>query len=206
MIIAIDGTAASGKGTIAVLLANRINAPHLDSGKIYRLVGTRAEMAGIDQRDDEHLLEILKSISLTDLSNPHLSSENAAISAAKFAINGKLRLCVTKWIRSQARDFKDIVIDGRDIGTEVFPDATVKLFFDADPTVRAIRRAKESGQCDDSIVRRIKADLVRRDQQDREREHGKFRVASDAIVIDTTNLSIEEAFASALAAVEARRA
>jgi cytidylate kinase len=203
MLIAIDGTAASGKGTLARLLSARLGLGHIDSGKIYRLVGLRAAEQALSPEEGEKLAAIALEICPDQLDRRDLSGQQAGAMASRYAKNAMLRHAITTMLRSCASKSSNMVVDGRDIGTEVFPMADVKIFVDADPRVRAERRVREltaSGIA--ASLKEILAELVERDAQDRGRAASPLRVAPDAIVLDTTNLDAEGAVAAALAIVE----
>lgn len=205
MLIAIDGTAASGKGTLARLLSLRLDLVHIDSGKIYRLVGLRAAGKGLSEQDGEQLASIALAIHFDELEEPELSGRLAGNMASKYAKNPTLRNAVKVILRHYATKHRNVVIDGRDIGTEVFPLADVKIFVNADPKVRAERRVRElaaSGVTASS--NEILAEIIERDEHDRTRTAAPLKAAADAVLLDTTNLDVEEAVAAASAIIERR--
>ena len=200
MIISLDGPAASGKGTIARGIANRLGFEHLDSGLFYRaypdIVGD-GDPGSIDQ-----YIEAFKSISTNALRD-----ERHAQRAAVVASSPIVRDFVTEVIRTAAQRLdkrgSGVVLDGRDIGTVVFPDADVKLFITASVEARANRRYEEMKlRRPDVTLAEIENDLRRRDERDRNREVAPLVPAADAMVIDTSALGKDEAIAAAIEAVE----
>lgn len=203
--IAIDGTAASGKGTIARLLANKFRLNYLDTGKIYRYIAFVALENNIYPTDIRSLIEISNNIDIFKLKSPELITQNISRITPLYAQNPEVRYAILKFQREFARRAPGSVLDGRDIGTVVLPDADVKIFVDAEPRVRAQRRAKElrlmgADVTDDEILR----DLVERDKADRERSSAPLLKAPDAILIDTSNLDVQAAFDVAKQIVEAK--
>ena len=188
--IAIDGPAASGKGTIARALALRFSFHHLDTGLLYRAVGAR----GGDP------IAAARSLSAEDLARGDLRSAEAGQAASRVAAIPEVRAALIAFQRGFARTEPGAVLDGRDIGTVICPEAALKLYVTASDAVRARRRALELGE--DEI--RILAELRERDARDAARDVAPMRPAGDALLLDTSQLSIDEAVAQAIAA--ARRA
>jgi len=205
MIVAIDGLAASGKGTLAKRLAAELGFAHLDSGLIYRAVGWKVLQDG---GQDLESAAIMAAITLRpeDLNNPDLRTEIVAQAASKVAAIPEVRKAVLGFQRDFAKNPPDgaggAVLDGRDIGTVVCPDAEVKIFVTASQEVRAERRFKElkPGHPDLSFEA-VAADIAERDRRDTEREVAPAVAAPDAHLLDTTNLSIDSVVAEAKALV-----
>jgi cytidylate kinase len=207
VVVAVDGTAASGKGTLAKLLARKFGFAHLDSGSLYRLVALAVEEAGGDPENAEHAVQAAHAIDLTRAGEPAIRSDRIGRLASVVSAHPPVRAALLKFQRDFAAhpvgESRGAVIDGRDIGTVICPDAAAKLFVDARPEVRAHRRWLELG--DLGIRRdeaRLLAELVDRDRADRDRPISPMRPAPDAALLDTSDLSIDAAFAAALALVE----
>ena len=194
--VAIDGPAAAGKGTIARGIASRFGFAHLDTGLLYRAVGRRT-LEGTPPAIAAATLR-LRDIARTDLRAPEVSE-----AASKVATQPDVRAALVAFQRDFARRDGGAVLDGRDIGTVICPDADVKLFVTASAEVRAHRRwleHKEAGHDIDET--QVLSDVQARDTRDSERADAPLKAAEDAIVIDTSDLSIEAAFALAEAEVE----
>jgi cytidylate kinase len=205
MLIAIDGTASSGKGTLARLLASTMGLTHVDSGKFYRAVGLAAHKQGISPADSRALISLLDRINMSDLKDPNLSGRLAGQLAAEYSPNAVLRSRVTAKLRELAQSLGNVVMDGRDIGTEVLPFAEVKIFVDADVRVRAMRRARELKQIGLAVeVEEVMADLKERDQRDRLRVAAPLKAAADAMILDTTHLEVEGTLRQALCFIDDR--
>lgn len=189
--IAIDGPAASGKGTIARAIAAHFGFAHLDTGLLYRAVGAKGGDAVLAAR----------SLSASDLMRPDLRSNEAGQAASKVAAIPEVRAALTEFQRRFAAREPGAVLDGRDIGTVICPDAALKLYVIASDETRAARRAAEIGADPAETL----AVLRERDARDRGRDTAPLRPAEDAVIIDTTSLSIDEAVARAIALVTARR-
>ncbi|MDD9903601.1 MAG: (d)CMP kinase [Rhodospirillaceae bacterium] len=203
MIIAVDGPAASGKGTLARRLAAHFGYAYLDTGKIYRAVGYRVLEAGGDPEDPDAALAAARALQPEDLENPELTSDRAAVAASKVAAMEPVRAVLLGFQQGFAADPPDgapgAVLDGRDIGTVVCPEAPSKLFVTADVEERAKRRHKELlDKGEPSIYSRVLQALKDRDARDSNRSAAPLVAAPDAIVIDTTAMDPDEAFASAL--------
>jgi CMP/dCMP kinase len=203
MNIAIDGTAASGKGTLGRLLAAKYGYGYLDTGKIYRYVGLEAKKQNLGEADIEKLVRIVHGVTLERLSNPELNSSEASTLAAKYSPIGAMRQAALSFQRRLANTPPGMVLDGRDIGTVVLPAADVKIFVDAEPEVRATRRFKELSAIYPGITYEdILKDLLARDFRDKNRAVAPLRPAADAHLLDTTHLNIDAAFEAAVAIVE----
>lgn len=208
MIIAIDGPAASGKGTIARRLAAALGFAYLDTGSLYRAVALSVVEQGMAPDDPKAALAAARSLAHGALADPRLRDEDIGVAASKVAAFPQVREVLLQYQRDYAKnppnESAGAVIDGRDIGTVVCPDAAVKLFVTASTEERARRRAAEmrtaGGAADEA---QIVEDLVARDKRDSERAASPLRRANDAHLLDTTNLDIEAAFTAALAIVNA---
>lgn len=188
--IAIDGPAASGKGTIARALATRFGFAHLDTGLLYRAVGAKGGDPVAAARD----------LSVADLARPDLRTAEAGQAASRVAAIADVRAALLAFQRRFAREGAGAILDGRDIGTVICPEAEVKLYVVASDQTRAARRAAELGADPAAIL----AQLRERDARDAARDVAPMRAADDAVLLDTTRLSIDEAVARAVALVEAR--
>ncbi|MDN3645156.1 d(CMP) kinase [Pontixanthobacter aestiaquae] len=206
MIIAVDGPTASGKGTISKKLAAHFSLPHLDTGLLYRAVGRQVILNG---GDPDNPSDALTAVSFPDelLDDPVLRNEATGSLASRASVHPAVRKALFERQRAFAEQDGGAVLDGRDIGTVIAPDADVKLFITASVEARAKRRFAEMEQRGVSItLEEITADLERRDARDTGRKDAPLVAARDAFVIDTSELGIEEAFAAALEAIETARA
>lgn len=186
-IIAIDGPAASGKGTIARALADRFGFHHLDTGLLYRATGAK----GGDP------IAAAQSLNADDLARPDLRSAEAGQAASRIAAIPEVRAALVAFQHRFATQDPGAVLDGRDIGTVICPDAAVKLYVVASDEVRAARRAAELGADPAEML----AQLRERDLRDSQRAAAPLRPAEDAVVLDTSTLSIQDAVAHAVAEV-----
>lgn len=204
MIIAIDGTLASGKGTIARRLSNWYGLAHLDTGRLYRATGFVALQRGADFSDPDALATIASSLDLNDFTEDDLRTGEAGQAASRVAAVPAVRAALLEFQRAFARQSGGAVLDGRDIGTVVCPDADVKLWIDADIEVRARRRWKELREQGDTLtLADMIAQLKERDGRDRNRNDAPMQAAADAVLIDTTHLTIDAAVDKARKVVEA---
>jgi len=193
-VIAVDGPAASGKGTLARRLAARYGLRHLDTGLVYRAVGLKVLSEGLDP------VAAAGAVTLADLDRPELRSEEVAQAASKVAAIPEVRTALRALQRRFAETPPGAVLDGRDIGTVVFPDAGAKIFVDASQELRAERRHRElleRGVA--SIYSRVLQDMKARDARDRDREVAPLTPAKDALVIDSSKLDADGVFALAVA-------
>lgn len=205
MIIAVDGPAASGKGTLARRIAARFGYVHLDTGKLYRAVGLAVLRAGGDPSDPTAASAAADALDLGGLDDPALAGDDAAQAASKVAAIPAVRSALLDAQRKFAHTPPGAVLDGRDIGTVVCPDADIKLFVTADLEVRADRRHKELlNRGEDSIYARVLQDLIERDARDSGRSVAPLIPAADAVVLDTSALDADTAFAAAVDLIEAR--
>lgn len=207
MIIAVDGPAASGKGTLARRLAAQFGYAYLDTGKLYRAVGHAILTAGGDPEDAATAVRAAKAISAEMLENPALGGDLAAVAASKVAAIPCVRAALLKFQQDFAHTPPNgapgAVLDGRDIGTVVCPNADVKLFITADLPTRAERRHKELiGRGEASIYARVLQDLKERDERDSNRAVAPLRPACDAETLDTSQLDPDAVFEAALALVK----
>ena len=201
MIIAIDGPTASGKGTIAKALAAHFRLPHLDTGLLYRAVGRQVFLDG---GDPDNAGDALAAVSFPDslLDDPHLRNEETGGLASRVSIHPPVRQALYDRQRSFATQAGGAVLDGRDIGTVIAPEAQAKLFITASVESRAQRRFLEmQGRGVEVTLAEIEDDLRRRDERDRNREVAPLVPASDAMVIDTSALGKDAAIAAAIDAV-----
>lgn len=204
MIIAVDGPAASGKGTLAQGLARHYGLPHLDTGLLYRAVGLAVKDA-VDRPDFEAraiaAARALDAAHLTDLGT--LTSAEAGIFASKVAVIAEVRQAMRQYQRDFAHRPGGAVLDGRDIGTVVCPDADVKLFIEADSKARMERRARQFEAKGLPVDRyALYHQIEERDARDRANPNGGFYPAPDAHLLDTTQLDIDAALRAAVAIVD----
>jgi cytidylate kinase len=201
LVIAVDGPAASGKGTIAKRLAAAFHLPMLDTGLLYRAVGQRMADLGRDLDDPVAAEAVAREFSIDWLSDDRLRMRAAGEQASRVAKFPGLRSALRQFQQDFARQPSGAVLDGRDIGTVIAPEAHAKLWIDADVAVRAHRRFLElSGRGEAVNEAEILADLAARDARDAP----NMQIAPDAVRIDTSRLDVEQAVAAALAAVQAR--
>ena len=199
LVIAIDGPAASGKGTLARRLAKHYGLRHLDTGLTYRAVAARMLAAGDDLDDEDAAVAAVDTLDLSCLDRPRLSQHEIGEAASRIAVMPRLRKALREKQRAFAAAPPGAVLDGRDIGTIVLPDAQAKLYVVASPEVRARRRALEMNDAGSHISEAdVLADLVRRDLRDTARRDSPLRPASDAYLLDTTDKDIEAAFRAAV--------
>lgn len=200
--IAIDGTFASGKGTLARKLSAHYGLPHLDTGKLYRAAAKIHLEAQGDFDDPESCALSAKQVTHDLLDDPILKSGPIGAAASKIAVHPAVRQALFDFQRDFAA--KGGVLDGRDIGTIICPDADVKLFIDAAPEERAQRRHDElTGYGEDISFEQVLEQLKERDHRDASRAEAPLKMASDAHLIDTTALSIERAFAASVKVIDA---
>ncbi len=206
-VIAIDGPAGSGKSTVAKALAERLDLEYLDTGAMYRSVAFAAIRRGIDPDDVEPVGRVARDLDLRmdldgtitvdgadatiEIRGPEVTRA-VSIVAANPLVRDEMRRRQREWAKKRGGG----VMEGRDIGTVVFPDADLKVYLDASPEVRASRRSKEVAEL---AYETVAADLARRDALDQGRADGPLREASDAIVIDTSDLTVDQIIAAVLA-------
>jgi CMP/dCMP kinase len=204
MIIAIDGTLASGKGTIARRLSRWYGLAHMDTGRLYRATGVAALNKGVNFENPAALAEVALSLDLNDYDEDQLRTAEAGQAASKVAAVPAVRATLLELQRAFANQPKGAVLDGRDIGTVVCPDADVKLWVDASVEARATRRWKELSEKGETLsLDEMIAQLKERDERDRNRSDAPMVAAADSVLIDTTHLTIDAAVDKARAAVDA---
>lgn len=207
MIIAVDGPTASGKGTVAKHLAARYGLKLLDTGTLYRAVGLAVLDAGGDPADEAAALAAAQVLNLAGIDQDRIRSSAAGAAASKVAAQPAVRAALLKAQRDFAADPAGAVLDGRDIGTIICPDADVKLFITASLDARTGRRLKELQARGETIdFETLKAQIQERDARDMGRTDAPLRQAPDAHVLDTTDLNVEQAAAAAFQIVDAARA
>ena len=207
MIIAIDGSAGSGKGTLAKNLSTKLNLQHIDTGVLFRIIASQAIDLGIEN-EDEHLKELSRKLTIEIVEKfrvtekEKLKSEKISQRSSEIAIKGDIRseliIFQRKYAQYDKSTYNGIILDGRDIGTVVFPDADFKLFLDADIEIRAERRTQELIHLNYKVIYQdILSDLKLRDERDINRSVGPLLKAKDAFFIDTgyksENLVLQEA-------------
>ncbi len=193
--VAIDGPAAAGKGTISKAVAADFGFAHLDTGLLYRAVGAKVT-------DGAEAIAAAESLTPEDLKRTDLRTMEAGQAASKVAVIPEVRAALVDFQRRFAAQDGGAVLDGRDIGTVICPDAEVKLFVTASAKVRAHRRWLEVGGDEAQVL----AEVKERDDRDMNRADAPLKPAEDAVLVDTSDLSIEEAVAAAVAAIKAKMA
>lgn len=212
-VVAIDGPVGSGKSTVARRVAGRVGYLYLDTGAMYRAVGLLATEAGVQLDDEAAVLPVAAGAELRfdgegrlfagdrDVSKAIRTLEMGAAASVVSALPGVRRLLVER--QRTLGSGADIVMEGRDIGTNVFPDAGVKVFLTARPEIRAARRAEELRTAGEDVdVAEVLAALVERDRRDSDREVAPLRKARDAVEVDTSALTLDEVVAAVVAIVE----
>ncbi len=198
--VAIDGPAAAGKGTIAKAIARELGFLHLDTGALYRAVALRS-------LDGEDPAEAAQRLDPGSLGDPRLRGAEVAREASRVAVIPEVRAALLQFQRDVARREGGAVLDGRDIGTVVCPEAEAKLFVTASPEARAGRRhAEHLAAGEASELEGVLSDVRARDERDSGRAHAPLKAADDAVTLDTSGLSVEEAVAQALRFVRERMA
>ncbi len=188
-IITVDGTAGSGKGTLSKRLAKHFDFVHLDTGKLYRATAYIILQNGGDIHNTEHALEAVKQLNANDFSNPELSQNHIGNGASIVSKIPQVRNALLEYQRNFPNGHTGAVVDGRDIGTIIFPDAPVKFFVDADVKIRAERRYKElssTGVSFDTILN----DLMARDKSDKNRVIAPLKPADGSHFVDTSHVDI----------------
>jgi len=199
LVIAIDGPAASGKGTLARRLAEHFEIPHLDTGLTYRAVAHALLQVGLPLDQEELAVAVAHNLNLGELDREMLSTHEVGEAASRIAVMSGVRDVLVRSQRGFAAQRGGAVLDGRDIGTVVCPGAPIKFYITASPEIRARRRAKEIGEKGGDVSEaEILSDIRRRDQRDMGREDSPLRPAEDAHLIDTSEMTIETAFAAVM--------
>ncbi|WP_379550822.1 (d)CMP kinase [Qipengyuania sp. DGS5-3] len=204
MIIAVDGPTASGKGTISKALAGHFGLPHLDTGLLYRAVGRQVALNG---GDADNAADALAACDFPEslLADDVLRSEGSGSLASRASVHPQVRQALFERQRAFAQQAGGAVLDGRDIGTVIVPEADAKLFVTASVQSRAVRRHAEMvGRGESATLEEIEADLARRDARDMNRMDAPLVPAKDAMIFDTTHFDKDEAIAAAIEAVNAR--
>jgi cytidylate kinase len=207
MIIAIDGPAASGKGTLGKRLAHHYGYRHLDTGVIYRAVAQALLQSGAALTDEAAAVAAAMELDPEKFGNPVLKTQAVGDAASVVSAIPKVREVLLNFQRQFAADPPGAVLDGRDIGTVICPDADVKIFVVADPKVRAHRRTLEArarGEAADEAL--VLADILKRDERDKNRAAAPLKCAPDAHVLDNSHLDIESGVRAAIAIIEQVRA
>jgi CMP/dCMP kinase len=207
MIIAIDGPAASGKGTLAKRLAAHYGYHHLDTGAIYRAVAHALISQGADLADEAAAVSAARALDPQTFDDPALKSHQVGTAASVVSAYPEVRAALVEFQRQFAGTPPGAVLDGRDIGTVICPNADVKIFVVADPEVRAGRRTLEAqarGEAADEAA--ILADILARDERDRNRAIAPLKPAEDAYLLDNSHLDIEGGVRAAIDIIEAARA
>jgi len=198
VIVAIDGPAGAGKSTVGRAVAERLDLEYLDTGAMYRAVTFAALRRGLDPHDDDEIGELSESVEMTlDGTSVFVDGVDATIeirgrevtsAVSAVAANSRVRAELVRRQRRWVEQHAGGVVEGRDIGSVVFPDATIKLFITASPRVRAERRVAEIG----GDVADVEASIIERDRKDSTRVDSPLMESSDAVVVDTTGLSIDD--------------
>lgn len=199
MIIAIDGPAASGKGTLARRIAEHYNLSHLDTGLTYRAVAAALLARGLPLGDEAVAIDVARNLDLAKMDKSVLSAHEIGEAASRVAVLGGLREELVRLQRRFGESGPGAVLDGRDIGTVVCPDATVKLYVTASAEARAQRRTAEmQSKGQEATYGSVLDDLKRRDERDSSRSVAPLQQARDAHLLDTTEMDIETAFQAAV--------
>ena len=213
LILAIDGPSASGKGTIARRLANYFHFAYLDTGLLYRAVGLAVILNEGHPEDPIAATAAAQALNPSSVmalaDDPALRSDQTSIAASKVAAVPSVRAALLDFQRAFAahppHEARGAVLDGRDIGTVIAPDAMVKIYVTASPEVRATRRMKELQKRGENVTYpEVLADLQDRDTRDAQRATAPAKPADDAVLLDTSHLTADEAFAQALTLVQAK--
>lgn len=199
MIIAIDGTLASGKGTLAKRLAAHFDLPHMDTGALYRATALAVLEAGVEPSDEDACAEIAANLNLLRFEDADLRTAEVGQAASKVSAHPKVREALFKLQRDFALQKGGAVLDGRDIGTVVCPEADCKFWVDASVEVRAARRVKELNAAGNPITQaQMVQELKERDERDKNRAVAPMKPADDAVLIDTSEMGPDDVFAFAL--------
>jgi len=203
--VAIDGPAAAGKGTISKAVALKFGFAYLDTGSLYRATGVKALEVGHGVIDPAVAAQLAGTLSQTDLDRDDLRTAMVGQAASKVAAMPEVRAALLEFQKAYARREGGAVLDGRDIGTVICPEAEVKIYVTASDEIRAARRHKELAQDKPELtVTQVLNDLRARDDRDAARDVSPMRPADNALLLDTTNLSIDEAVNQAVKAIQAR--
>ncbi len=203
IIIAIDGPSASGKGTVARSLAKTLGLHYLDTGSLYRMVGLTVQRQGLDPNDEETVAAVAASLNPVSYNDADLRGELIGGYASKVAALPKVRAALLKFQRDFASQSPGAVLDGRDIGTVVCPRSDIKFFVTASVEARTQRRFLEMPGSDFNAV---KADILARDERDQSRQIAPLKPAADAIIIDTSAITAQQALQECLRVILKLRA
>lgn len=208
-VITVDGPSAAGKGTLARRLAAHFGFDFLDTGSLYRGVGLAVLRQRLDPADEKAATAAAKALKPEILAAPAIRAENTSAAASKVAAIPSVRAAILNWQRDFARDAASnsggAVLDGRDIGTVVCPDADAKLFITASVQARADRRVKElQARGETAIYARVLQDMQERDARDQGRSISPTKPATDALIIDTSDLTADQVFERALAFIASK--
>jgi CMP/dCMP kinase len=206
LVLAIDGPAASGKGTLARKLAQVYDLPHLDTGLLYRAVAQAVLRSGAPLSNSDVAARIATDLDLSNIKEDALRGKEMGEAASVVAAYPAVRAALFDKQRAFAAQGRGVVLDGRDIGTVICPDATAKLFVTASPEVRAARRHKElAGRGETTTYDTILIDIRRRDARDSGRADAPLKAADDAVMLDTSALTIKESLEAAIFIVDRAR-
>ncbi len=208
-VVTVDGPSAAGKGTLARRLAAHFGYEFLDTGSLYRGVGLSVLRQGLDPADQKVATAAAAALTPEILGDPAIRAEETSAAASKVAAIPSVRAAILNWqrdfARNAARDSGGAVLDGRDIGTVVCPDADAKLFITASVQARADRRVKElQGRGETAIYARVLQDMQERDARDQGRSISPTKPATDALIIDTSDLTADQVFERALAFIASK--
>ena len=203
IVIAIDGPSASGKGTICDLLSKKLNIPHLNTGGLYRAVAYKGLQQNYDLNDIEKMVNIAKNLTEKDITNKEIFTEQIGEKASIVAKLQEVRDALFQYQKDFSNKEEGAILDGRDIGTSICPNADYKFFITATTEERAKRRYKEMVEKGKNVsYEEIFEKLKNRDETDKNRKINPFKKADDAILIDTTNKSIEKVFEEVLSYIK----
>lgn len=203
MIIAIDGPLASGKGTLARALAAHFGLPHLDTGSIYRATALALIKNGIDPNNKEEAIKAAQNLDMSNIIDSELRTAQVGAGASVVAAIPEVRKALFDFQRNFAANPKGAVLDGRDIGTVICPDANFKFFVTARPEIRAMRRLKELHAAGDNItLEELTAQIIERDYRDANRNDAPLKPTETSIMLDTSDLGIDEVIAKAIVIIE----
>jgi cytidylate kinase len=206
-VVAVDGPAASGKGTIAARLGRALGLPVLDTGLLYRAVGVLTQRAGGDPGDEAAAAAVAAALDAGALDDPGLRARAAGELASRVAVHPGVRAALLKFQRAFAAQPGGAILDGRDIGAVICPDAPAKLYVTATPEARAERRWRQLARQGEAVTPdEVLEDIRRRDARDAGRAAAPMARAADAVLLDTTEMTIEQAADAARRIVEAARA